>query len=146
MSEKQAYSQDDAAPDQKAQPYEVGYGRPPAARRFQPGQSGNSKGRPKALRSAKAVVNAIANSKIAVTENGKRKKRTMREIAIFRMFELAVKGDKGAITEVIKLMDRYEPVVQDEKVSEANQKVNRDLLLRAIERFQKKQAGDSHDD
>src|SRR5687767_2207034 len=74
--------------------YQVGYGRPPVASRFKPGQSGNSRGRPKALKSAKAVVNAIANSKIAVTENGKRKKRTMREIAIFRMFELAVKGDK----------------------------------------------------
>jgi hypothetical protein len=125
--------------------YQVGYGRPPVASRFKPGQSGNGKGRPKALKSAKSVVNAIANSKIAVTENGKRKKRTMREIAIFRMFELAVKGDKGAITAVINLMDRYEPVAPDEKASEADQQVNRELLLSAIARFQKKTSENSHD-
>jgi hypothetical protein len=33
--------------DQKTVGYEIGYGRPPAANRFVPGQSGNPRGRPK---------------------------------------------------------------------------------------------------
>jgi hypothetical protein len=98
MTDEQPKEPRSGASDRKRHTYQVGYGRPPEASRFKPGQSGNSKGRPKAAKSARAVVNAIANSKIAITENGKRKKRTMREIAIFRMFELAVKGDKRAIT------------------------------------------------
>ena len=37
-------------------PYEVGYGRPPIESRFQPGQSGNPKGRRKRQRNLKTVV------------------------------------------------------------------------------------------
>jgi hypothetical protein len=37
----------DASPDSLSKPdFEVGYGRPPKAHRFQPGRSGNPKGRP----------------------------------------------------------------------------------------------------
>ena len=36
--------------------YEVGYGRPPTATRFQPGQSGNPKGRAKAARNVKTLA------------------------------------------------------------------------------------------
>ena len=37
-------------PSPESSNYEVGYGKPPAASRFPPGQSGNPKGRPKGAR------------------------------------------------------------------------------------------------
>jgi hypothetical protein len=39
--------------------YEIGYGRPPAATRFQPGRSGNPRGRPKGRKSNKSIAVAL---------------------------------------------------------------------------------------
>lgn len=46
--------------------YSVGYGKPPAHSRFQPGQSGNPKGKKKGAKSFKTVVGGILNEKVAV--------------------------------------------------------------------------------
>ena len=48
----------------------VGYGRPPRATQFQPGKSGNPKGRPKGSRSVADILREIIGQKIKVTENG----------------------------------------------------------------------------
>ena len=37
--------------------YEVGFGKPPAATRFQPGRSGNPRGRPKGAKNKKPALN-----------------------------------------------------------------------------------------
>jgi hypothetical protein len=51
--------------DQKTVGYEIGYGRPPAANRFVPGQSGNPRGRPKgAVRNPSERVNQVLEAAI----------------------------------------------------------------------------------
>lgn len=46
-------------PDGKGPAYEVGYGKPPVATRFRPGQSGNQKGRPKGARNRTDRIHAL---------------------------------------------------------------------------------------
>ena len=58
--------------------YEIGYGKPPRSRRFQPGVSGNPKGRPKKKSSPLAeTINKVLNAPIQyrVTRANKSRKR-----------------------------------------------------------------------
>jgi hypothetical protein len=48
--------------------YEVGYRKPPAAFQFKPGQSGNSKGRPKGARNKKPALNEERLKAIIIDE------------------------------------------------------------------------------
>ena len=80
--------------------YEIGYGRPPAASRFKPGQSGNARGRPRKSQapgstpasSLDHLILAEANREIVVMTNGKKETLTTQQ-AVFR--QLAAKSLKG---------------------------------------------------
>ena len=67
-------SQPPAPPDDPGEEptYEVGYGKPPQATRFQPGKSGNPKGRPKGSRKAPPVDVAVEKLKALVLEEAYR--------------------------------------------------------------------------
>jgi hypothetical protein len=73
--------------------YEVGYGRPPREHRFQPGRSGNPRGRPKGARNLASVVAATLGERIVVTENGRRKRITKLEAAVKQLVNRAAAGD-----------------------------------------------------
>ena len=77
--------------------YPVGYKKPPTSTRFAPGQSGNRKGRLKGSRNFSAVLQAELNSKVLVTENGRQKKLSKREVIAKRMVNSAAEGDTKAI-------------------------------------------------
>jgi hypothetical protein len=65
--------------------YEVGYGRPPKATRFKPGQSGNPRGRPKGAKSIPALLEGELNRKIRVREGNRERMLTMRELLVRRL-------------------------------------------------------------
>ena len=67
-------SQPTAPPDdpEEEPSYEVGYGKPPQATRFQPGKSGNPKGRPKGSRKAPPVDGAMEKLKALVLQEAYR--------------------------------------------------------------------------
>ena len=48
----------------------VGYCRPPAATRFQPGQSGNPSGRPKGAKGSRAIAKRVLMEKHRADPNG----------------------------------------------------------------------------
>lgn len=81
--------------------FEVGYKRPPKATQFKPGQSGNRKGRPNGARNFSTVIEKELNSRVAVTENGRRKQVTKREIIGKQMINKAAAGDLKAISVVL---------------------------------------------
>ena len=81
--------------------FEIGYKRPPKATQFKPGQSGNRKGRPKGARNFSTVIEKELNSRVAVTENGRRKQVTKREIIGKQMINKAAAGDLKAIAVVL---------------------------------------------
>ncbi|WP_051346773.1 DUF5681 domain-containing protein [Bradyrhizobium sp. th.b2] len=91
-------------------PYEVGYGKPPVATRFQKGQSGNPSGKPKKVRQPfdpGRVLEAIDNEEITVTDNGKRKRMTKAEIQFRQLFVKAIRGDMKAARLIAKMAADY---------------------------------------
>ena len=63
--------------------YAVGYGKPPAATRFQPGQSGNPKGRPKGGETIRTAICKVMAEPIVISEGGRKRRMSALE-AVFR--------------------------------------------------------------
>ena len=84
--------------------YEIGYGRPPVETRFQPGRSGNPKGRPKGSHNFQTLLADELLSRVPVTINGKTVRLTKAELAIRQQVDKAAKGDGRALTIVLKMM------------------------------------------
>lgn len=85
--------------------YEVGYGKPPVATRFKPGQSGNPKGARRKIRPTNIheAVDVALLKRQTVTIDGKRKRLTRAEIIAERMTLAAVQGDPGSQRELLKM-------------------------------------------
>lgn len=79
-------------PDDEA----VGYGKPPKAHRFKPGQSGNPKGRPKGPGNLLKQIGKHAAKKVTVIEGGVEKKMAKMDVVLAALFSKAAKGDVPA--------------------------------------------------
>ena len=80
------------------QPDAVGYGRPPRANQFKPGQSGNRSGRPKGAKNHKTLLFEQLNRTISIHQGGKTEKCTIREALLRRCIDMGLKGDFKAIS------------------------------------------------
>ncbi len=85
--------------------YEVGYGRPPKSTRFQPGQSGNPRGRPRQQKSIGALLQKAASRKIRIQENGVTKYLPAEEVALMQLANKAAKNDSRATKLFFDLTD-----------------------------------------
>lgn len=109
-------------------PYKVGYGRPPAATRFRPGQSGNPRGRPRKSRlpdhfpklneeRLKQVTLQEAYRKITIRDGDRTVDLTMAE-AVLRSIGLnAAKGDKRSqkmFTDLLRTVEMENKALYDE--------------------------------
>jgi hypothetical protein len=83
--------------------YEVGYGKPPVATRFKPGQSGNPRGRPKAAKGLKTMVRETLTQKVAVRTGAGEKKMSRMEAVLHKTIELAMKGNARALLQLTSL-------------------------------------------
>ena len=92
--------------------YAVGYGRPPRHTRFQPGHSGNPKGRPKGTQNLKTDLMEELSERISVSEGGKPKKLSKQRALVKSLTAKAIKGDARAISILINLMIRVLEVVE----------------------------------
>ena len=89
--------------------YEVGYGEPPKSRRFQPGVSGNPKGRPKRKPLALAeMIEKVLNAKIEYRERGRTRFASAQELSIKMLVDRAVSGDLETAEIVLKIRERAE--------------------------------------
>ncbi len=107
--------------------YEVGYRKPPKRTRFQPGQSGNPKGRKKGRKSHKTIIREMFEEKITLTVNGERVTMSRGEAITNVLIAKALKGDMAALRQALRLM---EEVSQGD---EARQQVEVDLTAAARE-------------
>lgn len=87
--------------------YTVGYGRPPEATRFKPGQSGNPLGRPKGSRSIGAMLQRIVTQRVAITENGRTRRVPAIEVMLRRLANDALQGNQNGLKLLLALVDRY---------------------------------------
>jgi hypothetical protein len=87
--------------------YSVGYGRPPKAKQFAPGQSGNPKGRPEGSRTIGTILQGIIWQKITVTEGGKTRRISALDVALRRLVDDAMRGDSKALKHLLPLVEQY---------------------------------------
>lgn len=87
----------------------VGYGRPPVHTRFKPGQSGNPKGRPKGAKGLKTLARELLTAKVPVRTASGEKKMHRIEAVLHKAFELALKGNPRAQSQMISLYDSAVP-------------------------------------
>ena len=90
---------------------EVGYGRPPRARQFKPGQSGNPKGRRKGAKNESTMLRELLHRKITIRESGKSRKVTIFEAILTRFAEDSLKGN---VRSAAFLLNRYGAMVSGE--------------------------------
>ena len=77
--------------------YEIGYGKPPRSRRFQPGVSGNPRGRPKKKSSPLVeTINKVLSAAIQYRVRGRTKVASALELSLKMLVDRAVSGDLEA--------------------------------------------------
>lgn len=89
--------------------YEVGYGKPPPVHRFQPGQSGNPKGRPARNPTTGDVFRKVLKKPVVVSEGGRKRKISTEEALFLRVRRDALEGDPKARRDFLALMEKYAP-------------------------------------
>ena len=90
----------------------VGYGKPPRATRFKPGQSGNPKGRPRGSKNESTILKEMLSEKLSLRQpNGRVKKIPALEGIHRKQLELALKGD---VKSAAFVLNRYAALVSGE--------------------------------
>lgn len=82
----------------------IGYGNPPRATQYEPGRSGNPKGRPRKQPSPIEVIRAMFAEPVNVREADGVKQISMLEAFLKQLRKSALEGDQRAIPHVLKLM------------------------------------------
>lgn len=120
--------------------YEVGYGRPPKASRFKPGQSGNPRGRPKGAKNLATDLAEELGETIRIRE-GDRELRVSKQRAMLKaLVAKALKGDARAASLLIALVAQAtdELPAAGERVAaplpDADRHILDDFLARAAQR------------
>ena len=77
--------------------FEVGFGKPPRSTQFKPGQSGNRAGRPRGAKNFAIAIEQALDTRVTVTENGRRRRISKREVIAKHLVNKAAGGDLRAI-------------------------------------------------
>jgi hypothetical protein len=123
--------------------YEVGYGKPPLASRFKPGQSGNPAGRKRGNLNINSILKKAMSEVVVVNERGRNKRLTKMEVAVRQLINKAAAGDIKAFKLAYAMASQIDPAV--EAVSPdllADQEQARQLLYRLLGRKDNGSEGD----
>ena len=133
----------------KAKPsggYEVGYKRPPVGSRFQPGQSGNSKGRPKKARNLATEIGEELAERITVKVGERRKRVSKLRGIVKRTVVKALEGDIRAVNTVFDQALRVLGEDTGRHVTEGSLPADDAAILEDYFRLQSAQGSDAPED
>jgi hypothetical protein len=121
--------------DLKNGTYDVGFGRPPKHARFKPGQSGNSRGRPRGTLNIETALERTSQEKVVVvSEDGRNRTVTKLEAAVKQLMNRAASGELKAFQIYAGLRRTAEARTQmpapDSALDEVDQKVVLGILKR----------------
>ena len=88
--------------------YAVGYGKPPRHAGFQKGRSGNPKGRPKGSKNLATLVAQALDEKVMVTEEGRPRRVTKRELVVTQLVDKSAAADLRAIKQLTDIVQSAE--------------------------------------
>jgi len=122
--------------------YQIGYGKPPRHTGFQKRRSGNPKGRPKGSKNLATLLTEALDEKVQVTEDGKRRRVTKRELVIKQLVNKSASADLRAIkqlTDIVQGVERRSEAssapppppaftaADEEVVAELKKRIERDI-------------------
>jgi len=115
--------------------YEVGYGKPPRHARFEPGRSGNPRGRPAGSKNLSSLLSRALDEPVIVVENGRRRRIAKRQAIVTQFVNQSAKGDLKAIQILLTMLrdleGRADPGAADpDKTTEADQEIIRRMQMR----------------
>ncbi len=100
--------------------YDVGYGKPPKNTRFQKGQSGNPKGRPKTAKNYKTLVQRELDAPVFIRRDGQVRQVSTRLALVLRLKSKALDGDLKALTVLMALDDELAAAAKDASRSDTS--------------------------
>lgn len=129
--------------------YEVGYGKPPVHSQFQPGISGNPKGKRKGRKNTKTMIREITFAPIEIQVQGKTQKITAYEAMLMKLRQAALGGDFRSAAQMIQLARSVdESEVNDKPDAEAapfDRRTFNAILRDYLEHSEKEEAEDDRD-
>jgi hypothetical protein len=107
------------------------------AGRFRPGRTGNPKGRPKTCRGVDAAIAKALAEKIAVTEQGKRKRKSRLDVTAAQLANKGASGDLRAAKLALDQARKAEERAEAEAIrAPIMTETDREIAARVIARLQ----------
>ena len=125
----------------------IGYGHPPKASRFKPGQSGNPKGRSRGVRNLATDLGDELAEMIRIRESGKELRVSKQRAMIKSLVAAAVQGDVRATTALVSLCARVfvgaENDTRSEAISATDARILDDFIDRELKHRGRKHNGET---
>ncbi len=116
---------------------EVGYCRPPAGSRYQQGQSGNIRGRPRGSKNIATLLKEAGDAEVTVEIDGVRRRMSQREATVRLLYSRAAAGDRRAMADIIQYELKLGIGAEDDH-SEALDAVDEEVVEAAMKRIRRK--------
>ncbi len=119
-----------------------GYGKPPAASRFKPGQSGNPHGRPKGSKALRTLIKEEASKKVVVQEGGRRKKVSKMGLAVTQLMNKAAQGEARFVGLALDQVHNAEAATASETQGNNFAEADRKVIEHFLQRVKQQSSGD----
>jgi hypothetical protein len=125
--------------------YEVGYGKPPRHTRFQPGRSGNPRGKPKGCVHLPTLAQLELQQMTEVMEGGRRLRVSKAQLLIKTLANRAIKGEDKAVQQVLQLLAALSAAAEA-NLDPATDPVESAADQEILDRFLARHGGNNADD